>query len=166
MDFILTNLPIIICVVVGVILIVIEAFMPGFGIPGISGIILLAAGIYMTWNDYGSLAGLGMTVAVIALVGLAVTMSLRSASTGKLSKTSLVLKGSSTKEEGYEASENKEMLVGSTGTAQTVLRPSGIADFHGQRINVVSRGEFIDKGANVQVIEVEGARIVVERINV
>ena len=164
LDFILNNLPIVICVVVGIVLLVIEIFMPGFGIPGISGTILLVVAIYLTWKDYGTLAGLGATVAVIALAGIMISVSLKSASTGRISRSSLILKGSSSKEEGYQSSENKEGLLGKSGIALTVLRPSGIAEFAGERINIVSRGEFIDKGAHVKIIEVEGARVVVERI--
>lgn len=164
MDFILNNLPIIICVVVGIILLIVEAFMPGFGIPGVSGIVLLIAAVYMTWTDYGSLAGLGVTVAILALAGISVSLALKSASSGRLSRSSLILQGTSSKEEGYKASDNKEMLMGNQGITQTVLRPSGIADLNGQRLNVVSRGEFIDKNVAIQVVEVEGARIVVEKI--
>ena len=61
-------IPIIICVLAGVILLIVEAFMPGFGVPGISGIILLLAGVAMTWYEYGAMVGLGTTVAVLALV--------------------------------------------------------------------------------------------------
>ena len=63
-------IPIIICVLAGVILLIVEAFMPGFGVPGISGIILLLAGVAMTWYEYGAMVGLGTTVAVLALVGV------------------------------------------------------------------------------------------------
>lgn len=164
MDFILNNLPIIISVVVGIVLLVVEAFMPGFGLPGVSGIILLIVAVYMTWTDYGAIAGLGATVAILALTGLSVSLSLKSASSGKLSRSSLVLHGSSSKEEGYAASENKENLLGCCGTTQTVLRPSGIALFNGQRVDVISRGEYIDKNVSVQAVEVEGSRIVVEKV--
>ena len=78
-------IPIIICVLAGVILLIVEAFMPGFGVPGISGIILLLAGVAMTWYEYGAMVGLGTTVAVLALVGVAISVSLKSASSGRLS---------------------------------------------------------------------------------
>ena len=55
-------IPIIICVLAGVILLIVEAFMPGFGVPGISGIILLLAGVAMTWYEYGAMVGLGAVV--------------------------------------------------------------------------------------------------------
>ena len=71
-------IPIIICVLVGVILLVVEMFMPGFGIPGISGSILLLAGIVMTWFEYGAKVGLGMNVAVLAVLGIVISISLKS----------------------------------------------------------------------------------------
>jgi membrane-bound ClpP family serine protease len=78
-DFIVNNLPIIICAILGITLLVVEIFMPGFGIPGISGIVLLAASVVFTWMQYGEVAGLGVAVIVLAVCGLAITLSLRSA---------------------------------------------------------------------------------------
>ena len=63
----MNNLPIILCAVVGLILLLIEAFMPGFGLPGISGMLLLLAAIVLTWIEYGAYAGLGATLIVIAI---------------------------------------------------------------------------------------------------
>ena len=102
-------IPIIICVLAGVILLIVEAFMPGFGVPGISGIILLLAGVAMTWYEYGAMVGLGTTVAVLALVGVAISVSLKSASSGRLSKSDLILNDTET-----PPSENADMqlLVG------------------------------------------------------
>ena len=68
-DFILTNLPLILCLLVGVGLLVLEVFIPGFGICGISGLVLLAVGILMTWLHYGVAAGLGVTLIALALFG-------------------------------------------------------------------------------------------------
>ena len=48
MDFIMQNLPIIICAVIGIVLLVVEFFMPGFGLPGIAGLLLLAASVVLT----------------------------------------------------------------------------------------------------------------------
>ncbi|MDI9520940.1 MAG: NfeD family protein [Bacillota bacterium] len=164
MDFLAENLAIIICIVFGVGLLVIEMFMPGFGIPGISGIALLLAGVYFNWTKYGALAGLGVAVAELVIGGAAIALSLRSASKGKLSKSPLVLKGGQSQDEGFSASEDFGAYLGQTGITQTVLRPAGIAEFGDARLNVVSAGEFIGKGAAVVVKEVEGARILVEEV--
>ena len=56
------------------------------------------------------------------------------------------------------------MFVGRIGETFTVLRPAGIAEFDGERLNVVTAGEFIQKGVRVIVKEVEGARILVQQV--
>ncbi|MPN41620.1 hypothetical protein SDC9_189174 [bioreactor metagenome] len=53
-------------------------------------------------------------------------------------------------------------LVGREGVSLSTLRPSGMADFDGLRLDVVSSGEFIPKGARVRIERVEGLRILVK----
>lgn len=52
--------------------------------------------------------------------------------------------------------------VGSEGVARTILRPAGRAEFGGEYIDVVADGEFLEAGAKVRVLRVEGERVVVE----
>ena len=160
----MNNLPIVLCAVVGLILLLIEAFMPGFGLPGISGMLLLLAAIVLTWIEYGAYAGLGATLIVIAIGAITLTLSFKSAATGRLSRSALILKDKQESSEGYQASEDMSYLLGKAGTALTVLRPAGTADINGERVSVISAGDFIDKGAPLQVIEVEGARVLVKRL--
>ena len=94
MEFILNNLPILICLIVGIAMLIIEIFMPGFGLPGIAGLILLAGSVFLTWTRYGATAGLGVTLIVLALSGIAVSVSLKSAATGRISRSALILKES------------------------------------------------------------------------
>jgi len=54
-------------------------------------------------------------------------------------------------------------LVGQEGEAVSALRPSGTMVLDGKRYSVVTRGEMIEKGTRVKVIEVTGPRIVVKR---
>jgi membrane-bound serine protease (ClpP class) len=51
--------------------------------------------------------------------------------------------------------------VGRKGTAMTLLRPSGIAMINDRRYDVVTRGEFLEKGTPIRVVKAKGARIVV-----
>lgn len=162
MEFIVNNLPIIICALIGIFLLIVETFMPGFGVPGFSGIALLGAAVYLTWKEYGSLAGLGVALTVLALACLAVTLSIRFAASGRFAKSALVLGGSSSKEEGYRTSDDKNDYLHLRGEALTVLRPSGIALIRGERTNVVTTGAFIEKGAKIVVTDVEGGKVVVE----
>jgi len=157
MDFILTNLPLILCLLVGVALLVLEVFLPGFGLPGIAGLILLSAGIVMTWISYGVAAGLGVTLIALALAGICISVSVKSASHGKLAKSALILNDVSRAAE----NEEREALMGREGETMTVLNPAGIAEFDGVRLNVVSEASYMTKGTKVKVIQVEGNRIVV-----
>lgn len=154
-------IPIIICVLAGVILLIVESFMPGFGVPGISGIILLLAGVAMTWYEYGAMVGLGTTVAVLALVGVAISVSLKSASSGRLSKSDLILNDTET-----PPSENADMqlLVGKEGVVKNTLRPVGTAEFDCGKLHVTSDGEYVSEGQKVRIVRVEGTQIFVNKI--
>ena len=154
-------IPIIICVLAGVILLIVEAFMPGFGVPGISGIILLLASVAMTWYEYGAMVGLGTTVAVLALVGVAISVSLKSASSGRLSKSDLILNDTET-----PPSENADMqlLVGKEGVVKNTLRPVGTAEFDCGKLHVTSDGEYVSEGQKVRIVRVEGTQIFVNKI--
>ncbi len=157
LEVIVTNLPLVLCLITGVALLVLEVFMPGFGFPGVSGLILLTAGIVITWNTYGAVAGLAVTLIALALAGIAISVSIKSAATGKLSKSALVLNQVTQPVD----HEDSEALVGKEGVTVTVLNPVGIAEFDGVRLNVVSECTYMEKGARVQVQRVEGTKIIV-----
>jgi membrane-bound ClpP family serine protease len=166
LDFIILNLPVLICLIIGIALLIIEIFTPGFGVPGISGIILLITSIVITWNNYGSIAGLGMTFVVVALAGITVSVSLKSAATGRISKSALILKDGESRNAGYTATRDMGRYLGKDGIVITILRPAGIAEFDGERLNVVSNGEFIQKGVRVRIELIEGARILVREVKI
>ena len=164
LEFIAANLPILICFLIGIGLMVLEAFMPGFGLPGISGIILEVVAVVLTWMNHGPLAALGMTLIILSILAIAISMSLRSAANGKLSRSKLVLNDTESNEAGYRSTEDLDVLLGREGVTTTVLRPTGMAEFDGVRLNVVSEGEFIQSGTRVQIVRVEGSRILVRTI--
>jgi len=156
--------PIIICVLVGVVLLVVEMFMPGFGIPGISGALLLLAGIVMTWMSYGAKVGLGMTVAVLALMGIVISVSVKSVNSGRMAKSNDFVLKDAVNDGGEAERETMQQLVGKEGVAQTALRPVGAAEFDCGRLNVQADSEFIEKGTKVRVMRVAGKTIYVKRI--
>lgn len=73
-----------------------------------------------------------------------------------------ILKESLTKEQGYVPTEAREFLVGKEGVSVTPLRPAGTILIDGERVDVVTEGEFVPTDTAVTVIHVEGARIVVK----
>lgn len=164
LEFIAANLPIVVCFILGVGLLVLEAFMPGFGIAGISGILLEVIATALTWVSHGPMAALGMTLVILSLIAIAISMSLRSATNGRLSRSKMILKDTESNEAGYRSTQDMEVFLGKEGATTTVLRPAGIAEFDGVRLNVVSEGEFIPAGVNVRIVRVEGSKILVRPV--
>ena len=74
-DFIMTNLPIIVCFVLGIGLLIVEALMPGFGIAGFSGIALEIVALVLTWQQHGTMATLGMLLIVLSVLAIAISTS-------------------------------------------------------------------------------------------
>lgn len=157
LQVIMTNLPLILCLISGIALLVVEVFMPGFGLPGISGLVLVIVGVVIAWNTYGAVAGLAVTLIALALAGISISMSIKSAANGKLSRSALFLKDTVAPVE----HEEWEALVGKTGETATVLNPVGFAEFDGVRLNVITEGEYLAKGVPVRVEKVDGTKIIV-----
>ncbi len=151
-------------IIVGMFLLVLEIFLPGFGLPGISGLILTIAGIF--FKSTSIIEGLLWTVGVIAVLAVVLSISLHSASKGRLRKTPLVLSNALSEEEGFRSTDDLEYFLGREGDALTVLRPAGIADFDGVKLDVVTEGGFIEARQRVKVLRVEGRRIVVRKAEV
>ncbi len=164
LEFIAANLPIVVCFILGVGLLVLEAFMPGFGIAGVSGILLEVIATALTWMSHGPMAALGMTLVILSLIAIAISMSLRSATNGRLSRSKMILKDTESNEAGYRSTQDMEVFLGKEGATTTVLRPAGIAEFDGVRLNVVSEGEFIPAGMTVRIVRVEGSKILVRPV--
>lgn len=142
----------------GLLLIAFEIFVaPGFGIPGIIGLILIAASVYFTFG------GESLQVGSYAIIGLALGIFLifRFVPRTRVAKA-LVLE-SAIGETAPPRSE-LESLRGALGVALTDLRPAGTAQFGERRVDVVTAGDFIARGEPIRVIQVEGPRVVVQRV--
>ncbi len=147
--------------IAGLVLLMIEMFMPGFGIAGGVGIVLLIIGIVMTARTV--LEALVMILVLILLIALLLLVILRSAKKGKLSKK-LILRSASKREAGFTATENSTSLIGKEGIAVSPLRPSGIGEFDGKRLDVVSEGLYMECGEKIRIVQAEGRRIVVKAV--
>ena len=159
MDPFSLNLIMIIGFLVGSALIITEAFIPGFGVAGISGIILEIVALRCCWLLHGTVPTLLALAGVLLVIGLAVFLSYRSAKSGRLSKSHLVLNDTET-----PAGEDKAARwIGAEGIAVTALRPAGQVEIDGVRLNAASAGEFIEKGASVLITGTEGDHYTIRR---
>lgn len=162
--FIAANLPIILLFITGIALLVLEAFMPGFGLPGISGIVVEVITLVLTWQQHGPLATLGMLLIVLSVLAIAVSMSLRSITRGKLSQSKLINRETESNAAGYRTAEDLNVFLNREGQTTTILRPTGMAEFDGVKLNVVSDGEYLPVGTKVRIVRVEGSRILVRTV--
>lgn len=162
----------------GLALIGIEIFLiPGFGVTGVCGILLVLAGLVLAgldkapestsdWVDLvRSMLTYGLTMAGAAV--LAFVLSRYLPKIPYANRLMLVPPEDRAEVEdlphlpGVEAAVS---MLGQVGTATSMLRPSGTAKFGDRFIDVVSEGDFIAPGTPIQVIEVEATRIVVKRV--
>jgi membrane-bound serine protease (ClpP class) len=163
--------------VLGLILIAIEVFvLPGFGVTGISGIVLVVGSMVLvtlermpqTTQDWVSLGGTLMTFGLSLVGAIALAFVLAWYLPNIPYANRLVLKPP--EEEGAETdpfaarSETFAALLGAIGVAATPLRPAGKARFGDDFLDVMAEGDYVLPGARVQVIEIEGNRIIVKEV--
>ncbi len=143
--------------ILGALLLFLETLLPGL-VAGIIGLICLMAAVYFGYRDFGYQTGSLILVGV--LVGLAVGTWcwLKFFPESRMARK-FISRGA-VGELGVERPE----LLNATGEALTRLRPSGVARINGQRLDVVTEGGMIERGAQVKVVAVEGSRIVVREL--
>ena len=143
--------------------------IPGITVAGIAGIVALVAGLGMTLVGRRAppcpsiITALGR-VAISILLAMAGALALLRFLPRLPFGRRLVLDTDMDADLGYvSAPDSDRQWLGRTGTALSPLRPAGIADIDGARVDVVSDGGFIDAGTAIEVTRVDGNRIVVRR---
>ena len=146
---------------VGFILVGIEMLHPGVSMPGVLGSICLVVGIIISADSLQE----GTTLAVIVLTILGVMLAgiLWFLSKGKL-RSPIILNEEQNKDKGYISSSDLNYLLGKKGIAATDLRPSGMGNFDGIELDVISSGKYIEVGTKIQVYEVKGSKLMVKSI--
>lgn len=142
-------------------LVFLEMHIPGFGVPGIAGAVFLILAVALTAQNFAQ--ALVMALAILAVLGTMLGVVMTFFAKGKLFKP-LVLSDEQKKEHGYISSSDLDYLLGKKGIAVTDLRPSGSIDINGVKFDVISDGEYISAGANVEIFKVSGVKLLVKKI--
>lgn len=149
----------------GLLLVFIELLiLPGFGAAGLPGSLLVLIGIGIAWWKFGFKTALtytgGTLVLVIPLAIIALSL-IRRTRVGK----AFILSTTQNRDAGFQATRSGlANLVGKSGKTLTPLRPAGAALINGQRVDIVTQGEFVDAETEIEVILVEGNRVVVRSL--
>ncbi|MBM6614456.1 hydrolase [Desemzia sp. RIT804] len=151
----------IIIFILGISLLIFEVFIPDFGIAGIIGVLLIFFGLYQTVGDLGQ-AIRDLSIAVLLSISLIIVLAKKGYSFDNFSK--LVLKNDLTSERGFSSSIDHSSLLGQTGKTLTALRPTGKAVFEEITLDVLSQNERIEENVLVEVVKVEGSKIIVRRV--
>ena len=145
----------------GVLCIVIEMLAPTVGLlAGLGVAAMLYSVVLALGGTTDAVAALAASVVIAVLIFVVIVKRLPSSRLWR----KLVLRDSTTSEEGYVSAETQNELVGCTGRAETELRPSGRALLAGRPVDVVSEGAFIGKGTPIVVVSVNGSRVVVRKL--
>lgn len=152
-----------ICIIVGLALVVTEMFIPGFGFPGISGTILLIAGIVIRVVNAGKgnpvIQFFVLLTIILLLLGIAFIIMLESVKRGWLSKTSIVERSTAVDIEHSAGTNDFRELVGKVGITVTALRPTGMVSIEGKNYDATAVSTFVDKDVLIEVDSVEGVKI-------
>ncbi len=159
--------------IAGIILIVLEIFViPGFGVAGIGGIVLVMVGLVLSLlnNDFFSFDGVTspdlarsvLTVLSGFILGFfaMIWLSSRIGERGLFRRVAL----QADLGDSYSVDMNEKRLVGKTGKALTVLRPSGKVMIDNEIYDAVSNEYFIEKGIDIIVVRFENSQLYVETV--
>lgn len=147
----------------GVALLLVELLViPGFGFAGILGIVALLAALLMSVVGSGATPEFFLFAAARIVLALLVALAasfvmLRYMPRTRFGRQLILDTGLASEPEG------DLRWLGERGRASSPLRPAGIAEIGGERVDVVSEGELIEAGTEVEVMRVDGNRIVVRR---
>ena len=145
----------VILIALGFLAIVMEFFVPGMVLGAIGGFLMLLA--VVAGFIAGPATGAWTFVAAAVSSGVAVLLGARI-----LPETPVTLKHTQGSDEGFVSGpEGLARLAGKHGTSVTTLRPAGLVEIDGRKIDVVTEGEMVEAGTPVEVLRVEGSRVVV-----
>ena len=148
---------VVLLLIAGLVLLLVETVLPGM-IAGLVGFGCMVAGVVISYNRFGPRTGSVVLLIVLCVLLVAGLLWIRFFPHSRLGQAFV-----SRRTIGGLGVERPE-LVNQTGTAVTILRPSGTALINGQRVDVVTEGPLIERGTALKVVAVEGLRVVVREV--
>lgn len=148
---------IIVLIGIGLLMVLLEVLViPGGGFAGILGFALMVIGVYLAFNHEGVNAGLITLAATLLINVLALIVALRSKTWDKaMLKTNI--------EARVNLIDAEKVQVGTGGITISRCAPSGKALLNNEFFEVHARSEFIDEGVQIEVIKIEGNKIIIKQ---
>lgn len=150
--------------IIGLVLCIVEMFVPGVGAFGITGAICLLGGIIAKMLYGGTVAQMFILMFMLAIILLAIFgIAVWSAKRGLISKSPLVLKETALPENYDHIDPSLQKLIGRQGITTTVFRPQGVVEIDKKFYDAISIDEYLEKGTKVVVVELQGRRLYVRK---
>jgi membrane-bound serine protease (ClpP class) len=149
----------------GLVLIILEVFLPTGGILGMLAAIALMAALALSFFA-SPLVGLTALLATVIAVPLCIALALRLWPSTPMGRRMLL--GVPSAEDvlpDHEQLRELKQLVGAVGVAKSPMLPSGTISIGGRTIDAIAQGIAIDPGQRVQVVEVRGTRVFVRPVD-
>ena len=146
-------------VLVGLALVVVEVtLVPGVNVIGVSGVLGMAVGVVMAFVAFGPVGGFVVLVGTVVAAG-----GLFYALWDSGAWDRLILSDSLRRDVDADRAGDatRAQLVGAVGHAVTPLRPSGVAEIDGQRLDVTTEGAFVAAGSRLRVVAIDRRRTLV-----
>jgi len=144
---------------VAILVIIAEIIIPSGGILALLATGLFGYSLYLVFTSISASAGMAFIIADLFIVPILVYFGIKF-----LAKSPVTLRTRLSKEDGVTVqSPDQNDFLGSVGLAITDLRPSGVANIRDQRLDVVTRGEYLENETEIIVIAVSGNQIVVKQ---
>lgn len=152
----------IVLLVFGFILVGVEIYLPGFGVPGISGIACLVIGVFLTAKTMEQ--AFLFTIIVIVILAVMLTIFILVIRSKRVSST-IILNDELKNNPEYIGEEDLKYLISKEGVALTDLRPFGRGSFDGIVLDVKSSdGKFIKHDTRIKIVGIKDKTLSVERI--
>ena len=144
---------------VGVVVIIAEIILPSGGILSIVALGVFGYSLFIVFNEISMIIGFSFVAADLILIPVLVIVGLK-----LLARSPVTLRKTLSRKEGVSSQSSElESYVGTQGNAVTDLRPAGIAVINGKRVDVVTRGEYLEKDSAIFVTAVTGNQIIVRK---
>ena len=144
---------------VGVVVIIAEIILPSGGILSIVALGVFGYSLFIVFNEISMTIGFSFVAADLILIPVLVIVGLK-----LLARSPVTLRKTLSGKEGVSSQSSElESYVGTQGNAVTDLRPAGIGIINGKRVDVVTRGEYLEKDSAIIVTAVTGNQIIVRK---
>ncbi|MCX7727384.1 MAG: hypothetical protein N2053_11125 [Chitinispirillaceae bacterium] len=142
----------------GILVIIAEFILPSMGLLTVLAIIMIGYSLFLVFSTVSFTTGIIFLIIDICIFPLLLIGGIKI-----LAASPVTLRKTLDKDENSVDSISTTLLPQMIGVTITDLHPTGIALFNGKRYDVISRGEFIEKNSSIEILSIEGNKIIVKK---